>query len=212
MIEYPKIYGPYKRHTEGPQRNQLIVGAWTSPELEYLQDAPWVFTEKIDGTNIRAHWDGHAVTFGGRTDRAQIPAKLFKHLTATLTEELFEQTFGESEATLYGEGCGAGIQKGGGNYTSEQGFALFDVRSGGFWLRRDDVMDIALGMGIAIVPVALAGTIHDGIKHVSAGMRSAWGDFPAEGLVGHPAAGLLDRAGRRISVKIKTADFADAAS
>lgn len=62
MIEYPKIYGPYKRHTEGPDRNKLILGTWTSPELECLQHAEWYFTEKVDGTNIRVHWDGHRIS------------------------------------------------------------------------------------------------------------------------------------------------------
>src|SRR5699024_469734 len=80
MREYPKIYGPYKRHTEGPDRNKLIEGEWTNPVLEHLQHTTWLFAEKVDGTNIRVHWDGHKVTFGGRTDRAQIPAKLIQAL------------------------------------------------------------------------------------------------------------------------------------
>lgn len=207
MLEYPKIPGPYRRHTDGPYRNQLIVGAWTSPELDYLQHAPWCFTEKVDGTNIRVHWDGHAVTFGGRTDRAQIPATLFEHLKVTFTEELFEQAFGDTEVTLHGEGFGARIQKAGGNYSPDQRFVLFDVRIDTWWLQRDDVAGIAEQFGIPAVPVVLAGTLHDGIGHVATGMQSHWGEFIAEGLVGHPGAGLLDRAGRRISVKIKTADF-----
>lgn len=211
MREYPKIYGPYKRHTEGHQRNQLIVGEWTSPELDHLQDTPWHWTEKVDGTNIRVGWDGHAVTFGGRTDRAQIPAQLFDHLSEQLTEELFEQAFGADEVTLYGEGFGAGIQKAGSSYSATQSFTLFDVRIGHWWLKRDDVIDVADKVGIPTVPLVLVGTIHDAVAHVSAGMRSAWGDFTAEGLVGHPTVGLLDRAGERISVKIKTADFYAAA-
>jgi len=70
MREYPKIYGPYLRHTEGPDRNKLIEGAWSRPEIGYLADFEWHFTEKVDGTNIRVHWDGHKVEFGGRTERA----------------------------------------------------------------------------------------------------------------------------------------------
>ena len=38
---------------------------------QMAKDLPWTFTEKCDGTSMRAYWDGHTVTFGGRTDRAQ---------------------------------------------------------------------------------------------------------------------------------------------
>ncbi len=50
--EYPKIYGPYKRHTEGPDRNKLIIGEWTKPEFRDLANIDWEWTEKVDGTNI----------------------------------------------------------------------------------------------------------------------------------------------------------------
>lgn len=210
MREYPKIYGPYRRHTEGPDRNKLIEGDWSNSVLAYLQGARWIFTEKVDGTNIRVHWDGHKVTFGGRTDNAQIPAKLFARLTELFPEELFEQTFGEGEATLYGEGHGAGIQKGGGNYSPTLEFVLFDVMVGEWWLQRPDVEDVAQRLGVRVVPVIVTGTLHEAMDTVRAGLTSEWGDFPAEGLVGVPEVGLLDRAGRRVMVKIKRADFGDA--
>jgi hypothetical protein len=34
MIEYPKIYGPYKRHVEGPDRHKLELGKWTRYEFQ----------------------------------------------------------------------------------------------------------------------------------------------------------------------------------
>lgn len=208
MREYPKIYGPYTRHTEGPDRNKLIEGSWSRPEIGYLAEFEWNFTEKVDGTNIRVHWDGHKVEFGGRTDRAQIPAKLVTVLQNLFPEELFEQQFGETEVTLYGEGYGAGIQKGGGNYLSTGvSFVLFDVRVGEWWLLREDVLDVSVKLGIGIVPLVRLGTIPEAISIVRSGLSSQWGAFPAEGLVGTTTAGLLDRAGNRIMVKIKAADF-----
>ncbi len=120
---------------------------------------------------------------------------------------MFEQAFGETEVTLYGEGHGAGIQKGGGNYSATPEFVLFDVLIGGFWLLRVDVEDVAQKLGLRVVPLVLTGTLHDAIKTVRSGLTSGWGNFPAEGLVGVPAAGLLDRAGRRLMVKVKRADF-----
>lgn len=210
MREYPKIYGPYNRHTEGPLRNKLIEGAWSRPEIGYLADFPWHFTEKVDGTNIRVYWDGHKVEFGGRTDRAQIPATLLKALMELFPEELFEQQFGSDTVTIYGEGYGAGIQKGGGNYRATPGFALFDVRVGEWWLLRDAVEDVAVKMGVPAVPIVLTGTIYEAIAAVRKGVQSRWGQFTAEGLVGTTTVGLLDRAGNRVMVKVKTVDFAEA--
>lgn len=206
MREYPKIPGPYKRHTEGPNRNKLIEGAWTDPVLYYLQDADWLFTEKVDGTNIRVHWDGHKVTLGGRTERAQIPANLITVITDLFPEELMEQVFNTVTVTLYGEGYGAGINSGG-LYRADPGFVLFDVLIDDWWLLRDAVEDIASKLGISIVPAVERGTLHDGIALIRDGLQSTWGDFKAEGVVGVPAAGLLDRGGRRIAVKLKTKDL-----
>lgn len=208
MREYPKIYGPYNRHTSGPNRNKLIIGDWSRPEFEYLAGCEWLFTEKVDGTNVRVHWDGHRTTYGGRTANAQLQAKLVNWLDEHLPEELFEQSFGEDTATLYGEGHGAGIQKGGGNYSPTQKFVLFDVRVGNWWLQRDAVCDVAAKLGIGVVPLRLSGTLADAMAAVANGMTSDWGPFAAEGVVGHPSAGLLDRAGNRLMVKVKAVDFA----
>lgn len=47
MIEYTKIPNIYKRETFG--KNKLIEGEYSSPELEFLRDAFWEYTEKVDG-------------------------------------------------------------------------------------------------------------------------------------------------------------------
>ena len=39
----------------------LIVGDFRNETVEYLKDNKWVFTHKIDGTNVRVFWDGHKV-------------------------------------------------------------------------------------------------------------------------------------------------------
>lgn len=205
--EYQKIPGPFRRETEGPNRNKVIPGAWSSPALEVTHRLDWIWTEKVDGTNIRIDWDGHKVTYGGRTDNAQIPAKLIAALDALVTEELFEQKFGEGPCTLYGEGYGAGVQKGG-NYRPDMSFVLFDVRVGDWWLLRDDVEDVAKAMGLDVVPVVMSGTIYEAIDIVRDGLRSHWSpDYVAEGLVGVTAAGLLDRSGHRLICKVKAKDF-----
>ena len=65
----------------------------------------WEWTEKVDGTNIRLIWDGHNVSFAGRTDKAQIPDHLLEKLEQLFgginKEVIFEQNFGEKEVTDY---------------------------------------------------------------------------------------------------------------
>lgn len=208
MSEYHKINSIYKRD---PSTNKFIMGDYAQEEFKYLAENQWEFTEKVDGTNIRVMWErftDHAdtITFGGRTDNAQIPAKLVTYLQATFTSDLMRSILPEG-ATLYGEGYGAGIQKGGGNYQATQEFVLFDVKVGSWWLKRDDVDDVARKLGIKSVPIIGRGTLQDGIEMVRGGFNSQWGNFLAEGIVARPTITLFNRRGERIITKIKCRDF-----
>ena len=207
--EYNKIDSPFKRFTEGPQRNRFDFSQWSRPEFELLQHLPWHWTEKIDGTNIRVVWDGHRVAFGGRTDAAQIPATLFKVLAEMFPEELLEQVFGEKPAVLYGEGFGAKIQKVGAQYIPDgQSFILFDVRAGDWWLTPESVADIAFKLGINHAPVFATGMdVATAIDTVVRGLESSWGPFWAEGLVGRPPLGITARDGGRLLMKVKHVDL-----
>lgn len=208
VIEYPKVPGPFKREVAGPNKNKVIPWEWTSPELEYLADTQWRFTEKVDGTNIRVIWDGHKPEFRGRTDRAQLPPKLITALLEMFSEELFEQKFSNDSVILFGEGYGAGIQKGGGNYRQDNSFVLFDVKIGPWWLLRKDVEDIASALGIDVVPVVHESSLSGAISVVAyKELKSTYGDFIAEGLVGQPTLPLFGRKGERITVKLKGCDL-----
>jgi hypothetical protein len=206
---FPKIPGPWKRETEGPNRNKVIEGAWTSRELELLAGVKdWYMTEKLDGTNIRIHWDGYRVSFGGRTDNAQMPPQLQKYLEETFTEELFEQQFGETAATVYGEGIGPKIQSGGAY--GDTRVVVFEVLVGGMWLLPDAVTDVAVGLGVERAPMVLRGVdLYSGIEVVRSGLSSRASAVPltAEGLVATLESGLRDRRGNRIQVKLKTRDL-----
>lgn len=206
---YHKIPGLYKREEQRPFK--LIEGEYREPEFELLKDIEWQFTEKVDGTNIRIIWDGHNVVFGGRTENAQIPSHLVTKLNelfmGTRIEQIFEQVFGEDKAILFGEGYGSKIQKGGGNYSDTQEFVLFDVKVGEWYLKREDVEDVANKFSLKIVPIILIGKLQDGVNYVKSGMQSNWGEFTAEGLVAKPTIDLFNRKGERIITKIKTQDF-----
>lgn len=190
---------------------KLIEGKYREPEFELLKDIEWTFTEKVDGTNIRIMWDGYNVVFGGRTENAQIPSHLVNKLnelfTGTKIEQIFEQVFGESKVILFGEGYGAKIQKGGGNYSKDQEFVLFDVKVGEWYLKREDIEDVAEKFSLKVVPIIAKGNLQTGIDLVKNGLKSQWGDFIAEGLVAKPSVDIFNRRGKRIITKIKTEDF-----
>lgn len=209
MKEYHKIKTLWAREESKP--HNIIVGKYALPEFELLKDVPWIFTEKVDGTNIRIMWDGNKVSIGGKTDNAQIPATLYDSLLELFmgeaNEQIFEQVFGETSVCLYGEGYGAKIQKGGGDYRQDNSFVLFDVKVGDWWLQREDAEDVAKKMDIDIVPILLEGTLQEASDMVAKGFNSQWGEFVAEGLVGTPKTPLLTRRGDRIITKLKHKDF-----
>lgn len=209
MQEYTKIQTIFKRDPNTKYKT-LLMGEYSTPELKYLKDNTWLFTEKVDGTNIRVTYRDGVLTYHGRSDNSSIPSKLLNNLVAKFSPMLsvFEEVFGNASACLYGEGHGAGIEKGGGNYGPEQDFVLFDVVVGDWWLRRPDVEDVASNFNIEIVPILGIGTLSDMVDTVRGGLQSAWGDFTAEGIVARPTTELFGRNGERVITKLKHRDFA----
>jgi len=207
MQEYHKIKTVFLRDPATNYKT-LLEGTYALPEFEYLKDNQWAFSEKVDGTNIRVMFDGETLSFGGKTDRASIPALLVNKLNDRFLSQLglFKEHFIEG-VCLYGEGYGAKIQKGGGNYRPDQDFVLFDVKVGEWWLKREDVEGIAKTFGLDVVPVLYTGTLIDLVLFVREGFKSTWGDFQAEGVVARPMVELKARNGSRIITKLKYKDF-----
>ena len=212
MIEYTKIETPFARDMNGGKK--LLEGVYRNSLVEYLKDCKWSCTEKIDGTNIGVVWDGHKVSFQGRTERAQIPAPLVNRLNelfgGEVNEELFEQLFGEEEVILFGEGYGAKIQKGGGLYKPDGvDFIMFDIYmpKKDLWLKRESLEDIARAFGIQVVPEIMISTLDEAIAYVKSKPMSTIGTAPMEGLVCKPLIEIRDRMGERVVVKVKVKDF-----
>jgi hypothetical protein len=213
MKEYHKIQTIFLRDPETNHKG-LLEGQWAKPEFEFLKDAEWIWSEKIDGTNIRIIWDGSTVRFGGKTDSASIPSFLLRVLQDTFTKEKLAAQFGAEENTcvcLYGEGFGAKIQKGGGNYISDgTNFILFDCKIDEWWLERESIEDIAEKLNIGIVPIVGRGSLVEAVEFARSGYKSVVAqnsDFAAEGLVMKPKTELFNRKGERVVSKIKYKDF-----
>lgn len=205
----------------------------------------WDWTEKVDGTNIRCIWHpftckaGHPVfsdskfcgtcgteivervpnkvVFGGKTDNAQIHADLIKWLYENVSAQKLAAIFPESSAVIYGEGYGAGIQKGGGDYSPVKKIIVFDVfvfdaknRLGGWWLNWENTVDVAKKLGLETVPMIMRGSLQEAAELVRAGFKSHCSINnlkQAEGLVGRTSETLFDKKGHRLITKIKTKDF-----
>lgn len=212
MRKYEKIETIFSRDMTGTKK--LMPGIFRDPTVEFLAFNKWEWTEKIDGTNIRVYWDGHTVTFGGRTDNAAIPAALVTRLNELFGGEanaqIFEEAFGEREVILFGEGYGTKIQKGGSNYISNGvDFILFDVLIGENYQSREWVEKTATMFGIKVVPVVGTGTLWEAVAFVKNHPISviAEKEHEMEGIVCRPVVELQDRCGNRVIVKIKWNDI-----
>ncbi|MCK4526277.1 hypothetical protein KAW18_02800 [candidate division WOR-3 bacterium] len=203
--EYPKIMSIFKRDEI---THNFIDGDFSLPEFEYLKDNLWVWTEKIDGRNIRVDWNRETVRFGGKTDNAQIPSFLYNKLQEMFTIENFKRLYPDAPLCLYGEGYGAKIQGGGKYIPDGVGFILIDVLIDGWWLKREGIEDIASKLKIDVVPIVGGGTLMDAVTVIkSCRLKSKWGDFLVEGLVLKPKVELKTRAGDRVITKIKHKDY-----
>lgn len=209
MSEYGKIETLYER-----DEKTFKVDPKRLKNRTYSLLKTWHWTEKVDGTNIRCIWRDGKLTFGGKTDNAQIHADLIKWLYENLTPAKFSAAFTtvepETQVVVYGEGFGAGIQKGGGDYSPIKKLIVFDVLIGTWWLSYENVSDVAANLGLDVVPSFGEMTLEDATGFVYHGFKSKCAINPekmAEGLVGRPLETLFDKKGHRLITKLKTKDF-----
>ena|SRR3990167_7041158 len=204
MTEYHKIETLYVR-----DEKTFKVDPSQLKNRVYGQIKTWCFTEKIDGTNIRCIWKDQKLTFNGRTDNAQIHADLIQYLYETVPVEKLKDIFPDTDAVIYGEGYGAGIQKGG-LYSETKKFIVFDVLvADKWWLAQENVNDVARKIGLDVVPDFGVMTLEVATEFVRHGFQSKLngGLMRAEGLVGRTIEPLFDKKGHRLIVKLKTKDF-----
>ena len=244
---YQKINTIFKRDA----KNVIMpYEPFVKPEFEYLRGLKWRGEEKIDGTNMRIEVTKELVVadnsmvptaagvkfnvrYAGKTDNAQIPPKLLKHMEEKYPKEKVLASLGLQEFipidkwesdhnwleydqipniyTIYGEGYGEGIQSGGWYIKNGNEFIVFDVKVNDLYLKTDARDEIATKLGAPIVPLKGYFTIDEAIDYVRKGFRSEVAENPdvkmAEGLVLRTDLGLRDRMGERLIVKIKYEDF-----
>lgn len=189
------------------------------------------------------------VEYKGKTDNAQIPPKMLKFMQEHFQEDKVLAALGLEKKisldnwvehkwtfddgvtpnydaipdmyTIYGEGYGCGIQKGGNYIKDGVDFRVFDVKVTCKYhkgnMQVDDIYlnveardEIANKLGANIVPFYGYLTIDEAVEVVRKGIVTGMWANPTlveEGLVLRTDCGLLNRQGKRLIVKIKTEDF-----
>jgi ATP-dependent RNA circularization protein (DNA/RNA ligase family) len=208
--EYHKIETLCKFDQE---TKKFIPNTFYNPSVEILQNHQWLFTEKVDGTNFRIYWNGHTLSYAGRTDNAIFSKDQIAFIEANLINEAmtnsFETMFREKEVIVYGELYGNKIQKDGHLYTNNNGlaFKVFDVCKENQFMPYEHMIHLCKEIGYDVVPLVLTGTIAEGIVFVENNLLSTFSKATLEGLVGKPVGNFLDYLGNRIVVKIKRRDL-----
>lgn len=100
MKEYHKIKTVFSRDPDTNFRT-LLIGEWAIPEFEYLALNKWVFTEKVDGTNIRIMWneEKRELNFGGKTQSffSAVPSETEPQREERIKMEVEEKRLSEIE-------------------------------------------------------------------------------------------------------------------
>jgi hypothetical protein len=219
MSEYHKIQTVYLRDPATGHKT-LLTGRYSKPEFKYLENCEWIFTEKIDGMNMRVsigandscgNGESDFIRINGKTDRAQIPGDLlgnmYRTFGASTSIDVLRELSKGGPAILYGEGFGPGIQTGSKDYPGEKRFILFDVKVGNFWLEWQNVQDVAKQLNIPTVPIVGYGNLYEMVDMARGGFASHVGDCVAEGIVARPMVEMFNRFGERVITKIKHKDF-----
>jgi len=206
--------------TRNKQTNVLDFGTIRNSVNEFIPE--WAVSEKIDGTNIRVIVTLAGVEIRGRTDNANIHPELIKTVEALFDHSTLIAYFTEYRGkelpeawsvTFYGEGYGAGIQKGG-CYSATKKFRCFDLLLGESWWTADTEMrricadlriPTAPWLGITtVIPQTrdeLLALFPDGDSQVAIFDNGTAGVLP-EGVVAKPLVPLFDTHGDRVMWKL----------
>ena len=203
-MKYTKINTLWKRDNK-----TLLIKDGQLSRPEFVEVEYWDTYEKIEGMNTKISWKNGIKTFGGKTDNAQIPEKLFKTLEMKFPDSLLEDVFGlESDVTIFGEGYGANIE-GGGNYTLDNDFILFDININGWWLLKPNIDKIATQLSVETVPYLGNLATHEIISLVKSKPQSTITSKEKimEGVVCRTPNMLFMRNGEPLMWKLKVKDY-----
>ncbi len=220
MTPYPSIETVF---TRDKITNRLNFGELRNSANSMVKE--WTVSEKIDGQNIRVIITLGGVEIRGRGDNAQIhphmidTAKtLFDHakVVAYFTEYRGKTLPDDWSVTFYGEGYGAGIQKGAA-YSPVKKFRCFDLMLGAdWWVDDDEMRRVCSDLDVPVVPhignfssleILTRADLKELIPLSIVSREDSGLEHEAEGIVVKPRIVLKDRHGDRIVWKITFREF-----
>lgn len=212
MDKYQKIETLYV--FDGKQKK--FTNHFSSPLVDFLKDVRWLVSEKVDGMNVRVHFDGYRVEWNGRTEDSDLPIEVENLLQNTFgdSEVIFEQVFGNKDVYLFMECYGGKIQ--GGAYGGKERLIGFDIKVNGIYLDKNIIGNIFANFGIPCVEFHEVANLQEAIDYVQNAVDHPnqyisplceKGNTIIEGLVAVPAMRLYNHMGDRIIVKIKVCDL-----
>lgn len=214
FTKYDKFSSPFKKDEKFINTEELS---------QELPQGRYIVTEKIDGTNIRIiltkpdDEGKREVVIGSRKLLLNEEDKTSKQYFDCLKEvnirklvEYFKEV--NSTVIIYGEGYGAGVQKGG-IYSSVKNFRVFDIRIGRAYQDWFYIEKVCVDNQLNIVPlVGYCRTISyrdcelELKRHEETLIKEGSGG-KSEGLVYKFEPVLLNKYGERLIFKVKHKDF-----
>jgi ATP-dependent RNA circularization protein (DNA/RNA ligase family) len=204
-MEYPKIHSLFMRD----EKTHKFTEHYSKREFE-SPHILWSVEEKIDGMNMRIHvTDGKITKVVGRTDDALIPPKLLAWFNRP---EFIEKIaiIKPVTAILYGEGFGAGVQKGG-IYRPDPAFILFDCYAQDRWGTRPEIRELAQLLGIDCPAWLGVMTTQEVVEYVKSRPQGMYGlgNYMMEGVIcrSNPVVRFNDEQAAPVMFKLKVRDF-----
>ncbi len=154
FTKYAKFSSPFKKDEKFRNTTELA---------QQLPVGKWIKTEKIDGTNIRIiltkkdEFQIREILIGSRKlilNQEDKGSKIYfdciKNVNLNKLMEYFKDV--DSTVIIYGEGHGAGVQKGG-IYSTEKEFRVFDIRIGEAYQNFEYVEKVCIDNQLNLVPM-----------------------------------------------------------
>ena len=212
---FNKVYAPFGRLNPKDKLCSIEKPTKSWVKMFFDNDVPMYASEKIDGTSIGIVWDGERISFVGHTEGKPIAKELMPFLEENFGtkqfESVVEETFGESEVTIYGEMVHKNVGRH--QYGHPEGFFIgYDICNNktGKYYNRQAVFDILGKLGIQMPHEEII-SMKTAIEVVKDKNRKS--DFdpnePLEGLVVRPLVEMYLNTNERIIAKIKVCDWAE---
>lgn len=214
FTKYSKLSSPFKKDEKHINTEELS---------QYLPKGQWLKTEKIDGTNIRIiitkpdEKGEREVLIGSRTlilNEADKGSKQFLHCIKEVNLFKLKEYFKEVNSTIiiYGEGYGAGVQKGG-MYAKEKNYRVFDIRIGEAYQDFEYVKKVCIDNQLNLVPLMTEVSeitykeCVNSLKNFTHTLINEGDGGQPEGFVYKFDPVLLNKYGERLIFKVKHKDF-----